>query len=89
LPTSFSLQQNYPNPFNPTTTINYSVPKTSMVTIRVFDVLGREVATLVNENKPVGNYSVQFNANKLTSGVYFYKMEAGSFTQTKKIVLLK
>jgi aryl-phospho-beta-D-glucosidase BglC (GH1 family) len=86
---SFVLYQNYPNPFNPTTTINYSVPKQSFVTIKVYDVLGREVATLVNENKPVGNYSIQFNANKLTSGIYFYGMESGSYSQAKKLLLLK
>jgi len=89
LPTSYSLMQNYPNPFNPTTTINYSVLKSGLVTIKVYDILGREVATLVNENKPVGNYGVEFNANKLTSGIYFYRMESGSFSQTKKLSLLK
>jgi hypothetical protein len=89
LKSSFILYQNYPNPFNPTTTINYSVPKQSFVTIKVYDVLGREVATLVNENKPVGNYSIQFNANKLTSGIYFYGMESGSYSQAKKLLLLK
>jgi Secretion system C-terminal sorting domain len=89
LPTSYSLMQNYPNPFNPTTTINFSVPKTSYVTIKIYDVLGREVAMIVNENKLTGNYSVQFNASKLVSGVYFYKMQAGDFSQTKKLILVK
>jgi len=89
LPTNFSLQQNYPNPFNPTTTINYSVAKSGIVKLKVCDLLGREVAQLVNENKPVGNYSVQFNASKLVSGIYFYRMESGSFSQTKKLLLLK
>jgi len=89
LKNSFMLYQNYPNPFNPTTTINYSVSKQSFVTIKVYDVLGRDVATLVNENKQVGNYSIQYNANKLSSGIYFYAMESGSYTQTKKILLLK
>jgi photosystem II stability/assembly factor-like uncharacterized protein len=89
LPTSFSLQQNFPNPFNPTTTINYSIPKSCFISIKVYDILGREVTTLVSENKPIGNYSVQFNAAKLTSGVYFYRMQAGDFVQTKKLVLLK
>jgi hypothetical protein len=89
LPTTYSISQNYPNPFNPTTKINYSVPKTSYVTVKVYDILGRVVATIVNENKPVGNYSVQFNANRLTSGIYFYRMESGSFSQTKKLLLLK
>jgi hypothetical protein len=89
LPINYSLNQNFPNPFNPTTTINYSVPKSSFVTIKIYDVLGREVTTLVNENKPIGNYSVQFNAAKLTSGIYFYRMQAGDFVQTKKLVVLK
>jgi len=88
-PTNFFLSQNYPNPFNPTTTINYSVPKSGFVTIKVYDVLGREVTTLVIENKPIGNYSVQFNAAKLTSGVYYYRIQAGDFVQTKKLILLK
>jgi photosystem II stability/assembly factor-like uncharacterized protein len=89
LPISFSLQQNYPNPFNPTTTINYSFPNSGLVIIKIYDVLGREVKTLINENKPAGNYSVQFNASKLVSGVYFYRMQAGEFVQTKKLLLLK
>jgi len=89
LPNSFSLSQNYPNPFNPTTTINYSVPTASHVIIKVYDLLGRQVATLVNDNNPAGNYSVKFDGSKLVSGVYFYRMEAGSFSQTKKLILMK
>ena len=89
LPTNFSIEQNYPNPFNPTTTINYSLPKASLVTIKVYDILGREVATLVNVQKVTGNYEVQFNAAKLASGVYFYRMQAGDFVETKKLLLLK
>lgn len=89
LPKEFALSQNFPNPFNPSTLISYSIPKSSLVTLKIYDVLGREIETLVNENKPTGNYSVQFNAAKLTSGVYFYKMQAGDFAQTKKLVLLK
>jgi len=89
LPTNFFLEQNYPNPFNPTTTINYSVPTASHVTIKVYDLLGRQVAILVNDNKPVGNYSIKIDGSKLLSGVYFYRMEAGSFSQTKKLLLLK
>ena len=89
LPTNFSLEQNYPNPFNPSTTVNYSVPKAGLVTIKVYDILGREATTLVNEQKNPGNYSVQFNAARLASGVYFYRMQSGSFIQTKKLILMK
>jgi len=89
IPIAYSLAQNYPDPFNPTTTINFSVPKTSLVNLKVYDLLGREVTTLVNENKSIGNYSVRFNAGKLVSGVYFYRMQAGDFVQTKKLILLK
>jgi len=90
LPVNFSLSQNFPNPFNPSTMINYSVPKTSLVTIKVYDVLGKEKATLVNEEKSAGNYSVSFSANSgLASGIYFCRMQAGSFVDTKKLLLLK
>jgi len=89
IPIHFSLLQNYPNPFNPTTDINYSIPKSGFVKIKVYDLLGREVTTLVNEFKPAGNYHVQFNAGKLVSGVYFYRMESGEYSQTKKLLLLK
>ena len=89
LPVKFELQQNYPNPFNPTTVISFQLPAYSHVKLIVYDVIGREIATLVNENKPAGNYTIQFNANKLTSGVYFCRMESGSFSQTKKLLLLK
>ncbi|MHB1685953.1 MAG: T9SS type A sorting domain-containing protein [Ignavibacteriaceae bacterium] len=88
-PIVFSLQQNYPNPFNPTTTINYSVPQNSFVTIKVYDVLGKEITTLVNHETRSGNYSVEFNASKFTSGVYYYRMQAGNFTETKKLIVLK
>jgi len=88
-PTEFSLGQNYPNPFNPSTTINYSIPEFSFVTLKVYDVLGSEVATLVNEDKSVGSYEVEFDANELTSGIYFYKIQSGSFVETKKMVLMK
>ncbi|MDR3627255.1 MAG: T9SS type A sorting domain-containing protein, partial [Ignavibacteriaceae bacterium] len=86
---NFSLSQNYPNPFNPSTRIEYSLPKSEHVTLKVYDILGREVATLVNENKQTGSYSIQFNAGKFASGVYIYRIQAGSFTQTKKLLLLK
>ncbi len=86
---AYKLFQNYPNPFNPTTMINYSIPKTSLVTIKVYDILGKEVETLVNEQKAPGNYNIEFNANRLSSGIYFYRMQAGSFVSTKKLIILK
>ncbi len=85
----FSLNQNYPNPFNPSTIIKYEIPERSFVTIKVYDVLGREIITLVNQEKPVGSYEVVFDSQGLTSGVYFYRMQAGSFVETKKMVLMK
>ena len=89
IPGTFVLSQNYPNPFNPTTTINYSLPKAGNVTIMIYDILGREIRTLVNEEKTAGNYTVQFNGSNLSSGIYFYRMQSGSFSQTKKLILLK
>jgi len=89
LPVTYSLSQNYPNPFNPTTTIGYSVPKSGLVTIKIYDVLGRKVETLINEQKIPGNYKIAFNAGKLSSGIYFYRMQSGNFSQTKKLLLLK
>ncbi|MGD0338143.1 MAG: FG-GAP-like repeat-containing protein [Bacteroidota bacterium] len=89
LPTHFSLMQNYPNPFNPTTTINYQLPSRSHVTLKVFDILGRDVATLVAEEKAPGRYTATWNAADLAGGVYFYKMSAGSFSETKKLILLR
>ncbi len=89
LPTGFSLSQNYPNPFNPSTEIRYSILKSSLVTIKVYDFLGREVKTLVNEEKPAGSYTIDFNADNFASGVYFYKITAGSFSRSKKMILLK
>jgi len=98
-PKSFQLFQNYPNPFsagggsasggNPSTTISYSIPAKSFVSLKVFDILGREVRTLVNERQAAGNYSFKFNAGELASGVYFYSMEADNFIETKKFLLLK
>jgi len=85
----FQLLQNYPNPFNPSTAIKYQVPKTGLVTLRIFDILGREVASLVNEEKPSGTYSIQWDASTMSSGVYFYRLHAGSFIETKKMILLK
>ena len=88
-PSEFALNQNYPNPFNPSTKINYSIPDISFVTIKVFDVLGNEVTTLVNEEKQVGNYEVEFDGSGSPSGVYFYQLRAGDFVVTKKMVLMK
>jgi photosystem II stability/assembly factor-like uncharacterized protein len=95
LPTEFALYQNYPNPFNPATSIQYQVSSISQVSLKVYDLLGREVATLVNEKKYPGNYTVEFDASGLSSGIYFYQLSAGyfgkaaGFTQTKKFVLIK
>jgi fibronectin-binding autotransporter adhesin len=89
LPTEFSLFQNYPNPFNPSTTIKYSIPQTSFVSITIYDILGKEVSKLVNEEKQSGSYEVQFNGSKFSSGVYFYRMNAGKYDAVKKLVLLK
>ena len=88
-PTKSNLFQNYPNPFNPITTIRYSLSYSSNVTIKVFDVLGNEIETLVNEEKPAGNYSVEFNGTRLSSGIYFYKIQFGFFNQIRKMILLK
>lgn len=93
LPESFELGQNYPNPFNPTTTIQFAIPSSiqagSNVRLSVFDMLGREVAVLINEARPAGNHTVSFDASALGSGVYVYRLQAGSFTQTKKMTLIK
>lgn len=89
IPQAFSISQNYPNPFNPVTKIKYSIPQRSFVAIKIYDVLGKEVTTLVNEEKQSGNHEVEFNASNFSSGVYFYRMQAGDFTDTKKILLMK
>ncbi len=89
IPESVTLEQNYPNPFNPATIIVYSLPQTAFVTLKVYNVLGREVATLVDENKSAGSYEVKFDASELPSGFYFYQLRAGEYIQTKKMVLLK
>jgi Secretion system C-terminal sorting domain len=88
-PFVFSLNQNYPNPFNPSTIISYQVASTSMVSLKVYDMLGREAATLVNGVKAAGNYTATFNAANLPSGVYFYKLQAGNYTAMKKAILLR
>ncbi|MFA4924829.1 MAG: T9SS type A sorting domain-containing protein, partial [Ignavibacteriaceae bacterium] len=89
LPTAYLLDQNYPNPFNPETSIRFSIPSESFVTVKVFNTLGEEVTTLVNEQKTAGVYSVSFKANNITSGIYFYTINANNFTSTKKMILLR
>jgi len=89
IPNSYSLSQNYPNPFNPTTKINFALPKQGLVTLKIYDVLGREVRTLVNEVKSAGQFSVDFNASEFSSGVYFYKLESGTFSDIKRMMLIK
>jgi len=83
------LYQNYPNPFNPSTTINFDVPKESKVVLKVYNILGQEVATLVNEKMVAGSYSYQFSEGNLSSGMYIYRLQAGDYTLTKKMTLLK
>jgi hypothetical protein len=89
MPSTYLLQQNYPNPFNPSTTILFSIPTSEFVTLKVYDLLGREIATLVNENLSAGSYSYNFDAKNLTSGVYLYKLQAGKYSETKKMLLSK
>ena len=85
----FELSQNFPNPFNPTTKIKYQIAELSFINIKVYDVLGNEIAILVNEEKSAGEYEIEFNGSEFTSGIYFYQLRAGSFIQTKKMILLK
>jgi hypothetical protein len=89
IPNDFHLAQNYPNPFNPSTTIRWHSPKSCWQTLKIFDVLGNEISTIVNEYKPAGEYEVDYNAANLISGVYFYQLKAGDFTATRKMILLK
>jgi parallel beta-helix repeat protein len=89
MPTTFALFQNYPNPFNPLTVLRYSLPVNSYVTLKAYDVVGREIATLVNEQKQAGNYTVPFDASDIASGVYFYKLVSGSFIDVKRMLLIK
>jgi hypothetical protein len=96
LASNFELAQNYPNPFNPTTTISYTIPNVTLsraegsrVQLKIYDVLGNEVVTLVNEYKPAGSYEVRFDASILSSGVYFYKLQTGNLVETKKMILMK
>jgi hypothetical protein len=89
LPTTFAISQNYPNPFNPTTAINYDIPQRTFVSVKIYDVLGREVAQIVNEVKQPGRYSVRFDGTNMSSGAYFYSITAGNFHQVKRMVLVK
>ncbi|MEJ2105052.1 MAG: YCF48-related protein, partial [Ignavibacteriaceae bacterium] len=93
-PIDFSLEQNYPNPFNPSTKINFEIPgqarnDNTLVTLKVYDVLGNEIATLISEEKQPGTYEVEFDGTALPSGIYFYKLKAGYFVETKKMILLR
>jgi hypothetical protein len=89
IPNQFALSQNYPNPFNPETTIKYALPRDVKVVIKIYDILGREVSTLVNEFKKAGYYEVKFNGSNFASGVYFYRIEAQEYVVSKKMVLIK
>jgi len=89
IPDEYLLNQNYPNPFNPTTRIDFSLKENGIISLKVYDLLGRDVATLLNEQKPAGTYSVEFNATNLPSGIYFYTLTSGKFMATKKLILLK
>ena len=89
VPGTYTLFQNYPNPFNPCTKINWQMAARNQVTLKVYDVLGNEIATIVNEEKEAGYHSINFNASELPSGVYFYQLKAGSFIETKKMLLLR
>jgi len=89
IPQNFSLSQNYPNPFNPTTKINFALPKSGLVSLKVYDMLGKEVATLVNEVKSAGTYAVDFNGASLSSGMYFYKISVNGFSDVKKMLMIK
>ena len=88
-PKKFELAQNYPNPFNPSTVINFEIPNAGKVSLKVYNILGNEIATLINKDMPAGSHSVRFNAANLSSGLYFYTIKAGNYTATKKMMLLK
>ncbi|MCL4279203.1 MAG: T9SS type A sorting domain-containing protein, partial [Ignavibacteriaceae bacterium] len=88
-PSAYKIEQNYPNPFNPSTTISYFIPTSSFVILKVYDILGNEIRSLVNEEKTPGNYQLEFNAANLPTGIYFYRLQAGSFIETRKMVLMK
>ena len=88
-PEYYNLSQNYPNPFNPSTKIQYSIPSNQIVQLKIYDILGKEITTLVNKEQSAGTYEVNFNANNLTSGIYFYTIKAGNYTDTKSMILMK
>ena len=85
----FELSQNYPNPFNPSTTISYSIPKEQFVTLKIYNSIGQHISTLINENKPAGRYKINFDAEKYSSGIYFYRLTAGNYSSTRKMILLR
>ncbi|MBU1102008.1 MAG: T9SS type A sorting domain-containing protein [Bacteroidetes bacterium] len=89
LPLTFGLAQNYPNPFNPSTVIKYQIPESSIVSLKVFDMLGREIKVLVNEQKNAGEYSVELDASQYSSGVYFYELRCNNFVNSRKMLLMK
>jgi hypothetical protein len=89
IPVGYKLEQNYPNPFNPVTSIKYEIPKTGFVTLKIFNALGMELTTLVNETKQQGSYEVTWDASNFPSGVYFYELSTGEFSERKKMVLIK
>jgi hypothetical protein len=89
IPTAYKLEQNYPNPFNPSTTIRYQVPVDGFVTLKIYTLLGQEIATLVNGHQTAGSYALSFDASKLASGIYIYRFNANGFSQTRKMVLMR
>ena len=89
IPIDWKLDQNFPNPFNPSTTINYQISKPGLVTLKVYDILGREIIALINENKVAGFYEINFDASKLSSGIYIYQLKSNNFVSSKKMILLK
>jgi hypothetical protein len=89
IPNNHNLAQNYPNPFNPITHIEFQIPDNQFVSLKILNLLGQEIATLVNENKPAGKYTVIWNASGFASGVYFYQLQAGGFSETRKLILMK
>jgi len=88
-PAHFNLNQNYPNPFNPSTTIEFQIPNSEFVTLKIYNILGEEVATLINDRLKAGNHTYSFDGSRLASGVYLYRIEAGHFQETKKMILLR